>query len=128
MDDGSVDSGLSLYAAEERRSVAALERATKEMSDVASQASSVEEVTKERWMAYWSEEHQREYYYEVNTRRVLWDKPEGRNLEQLFLLWMINGVVALLLLVLLYTTCSILPIVASNRVSKYFLFDCCDII
>jgi len=62
------------YAREQKQILDDLEQATKEMEYMASDIGSV--TSNETWYAYWSEEHQREYYYETHSRRVVWDKPD----------------------------------------------------
>jgi len=36
----------------------------------------------EEWKVYWSDEHRREYYHEIHSNIVQWDKPEPQNGSQ----------------------------------------------
>ena len=91
MKDDTSTNSQSLH--DDTSAVLAAEKAAKEMADAVSFTSSITADTalkskkqpkQEKWYAYWSNEYQREYYYEPKSQKVTWTPPDSYSVTSSF--------------------------------------------
>jgi len=73
-DNEDNNSEVSSLAQDEQSAIVAMEQVVEDMKKALLDLEQEKKDT-EKWFRYWSEEHQRNYYYEVTSRKVSWELP-----------------------------------------------------